>query len=266
MTTFAQPETSSADALKAEIQAVIVGHANNAPRSLQNAIGPSEIGTDCVRRLGYKIAGVAPTNTSSDPWASISGTSIHGWLEGAFGADPDRWLVETRVQITQTLAGSVDLYDRLNRRVIDHKTSGATGMKKYKSTGPTPQQLIQINLYAYGLTLAGYPVDEVALVYYPLGGRLSGMHTWIGTYDVDVAMDALTRFDNIRALTVSLDADTQPGRLSLLPATATRLCAYCPNYLFGSTDIATGCPGDSSPLLVPAPGAAPITTPISNTN
>ena len=49
----ADPETVMA-AYLGTIETAIRHH----PRSLQKAIGPSEIGADCMRRLAYKILGI----------------------------------------------------------------------------------------------------------------------------------------------------------------------------------------------------------------
>ena len=65
-----------ATALKHELSQVILWNEHNAPRSLQRAIGPSELGDPCDRKLAYRIAGIEPVNFG-DPWPAIVGTSIH---------------------------------------------------------------------------------------------------------------------------------------------------------------------------------------------
>ena len=72
-----------ASALAEKITAVIQNRSTNAPRSKQRAIGLSEIGEACVRKISYKLLDWQKTNTNTDPWPSISGTAIHSWLADA---------------------------------------------------------------------------------------------------------------------------------------------------------------------------------------
>lgn len=52
----------------------------NHPRSLQRAIGPSEVGIECDRRLAYKLLG-HPERDGGDGWLPTVGTGVHSWLE-----------------------------------------------------------------------------------------------------------------------------------------------------------------------------------------
>src|SRR6478609_6341757 len=70
-----------------ELRAVIVRHANEAPRTLQRHLGPSELGAVCDRMVAGKMAAIPSTNNVVDPWASIVGTALHSWLEKAFAAE-----------------------------------------------------------------------------------------------------------------------------------------------------------------------------------
>ena len=47
------------------------------PRSLQKRIGPSEVGTPCDRRIGYKLLGHTE-NERGDAWKPTVGTAVHG--------------------------------------------------------------------------------------------------------------------------------------------------------------------------------------------
>jgi hypothetical protein len=68
-----------------QLTGAVRAYSANRPRSLQRRIGPSEVGSPCTRRLGYKLAGVEPVNTSGgDPWASFVGTATHAELEQVF--------------------------------------------------------------------------------------------------------------------------------------------------------------------------------------
>lgn len=244
-TTFAKV-TSDDQQLATRIKTVVRNRSNGSARSLQTAIGPSELGEKCVRRLAYKLTGTTKQNTTSDPWASISGTAIHAWLADAFTKDStSEWLVEHRVRVDAGLAGTVDLFDVTNGIVIDHKCAGATSMKARKAEGPTDQQLAQINVYGYALELAGYTVNKVAFAYYPLGGNLDGLFVWIGDYDRALAEKSIDRLGDIENLVASLAPNDNPERWPLIPATPSRLCSYCPYFVPRSDNLTIGCPGES---------------------
>ena len=244
--TFASP-VSPEQALKDTITNVIRAKSDNSPRSKVVRIGPSEIGDPCLRKLSYKLMEVPKTNSFSDPWPSVSGTAIHAWLAEAFEAvngDAD-WLVEHRVEARNGLSGTLDLFQRSSGTVIDHKCVGATSMKTRKAEGPTEQQVIQLNIYAYALELQGHEVKKVALAFYPLGGMLSGMHIWLGDYNRQVALDAMQRLDATVELIAMLDPEAHPERWELIPAATSRGCSYCPWFVPGSDNLAIGCPGGS---------------------
>jgi len=240
---FVSPATAE-HALRDRLAGIIRAHSNRNPRSAVAAIGPSEVGEACSRRLAYRMLGWDKTNDTSDPWPSISGTAIHAWLADAFVTDPDNWLVEHRVQVRTGLAGTVDLFDKINGIVIDHKCVGATSMKRATSSGPSEQQLVQINLYALGLEREGYTVNKVALAFYPLGGSLTGLHIWIGDYQPQIALDAINRLDLTTNLVLMLDPEKHPERMSAIPASPSSKCSWCPWYLPSSNDFAVGCPGE----------------------
>jgi hypothetical protein len=245
---FEAPGTSPERELRETLTAAIKKRSSGSTRSRQTDIGPSEVGDACVRKLSYRMLGWEKTNTDTDPWASTSGTAIHAYLADVFKRDNDkknpRWIIETKVQVTPTLAGSVDLFDTQLGMVIDHKCVGATSMKKARESGPSHQQLVQLNLYAYGFKQQGFDVKSIALAFYPFGGFLTGsngLHTWVGEYDEQVALDAIERLDNIKNLVATLDPEANPDRWSLIPATPSYLCTWCPWFLPESTDLSKGC-------------------------
>src|SRR5688500_19659658 len=57
--------------------------ADNAPRSLQKHIGPSQVGTSCDRQLAYRLNHTPETRSFMDPWPSIVGTAVHAWIADA---------------------------------------------------------------------------------------------------------------------------------------------------------------------------------------
>lgn len=245
--TFSAPG-DEASALAENIRKVVEFRNSNASRSKQKAIGVSEVGDPCPRKLAYKILDWTPTNVNTDPWAAIQGTAIHEWLAGAFERfnekENPRFLIEMRVKITDDLSGTADLFDTVDGVVIDHKCVGTTSMKSRRKDGATHQQRVQINLYGYGMEQLGHKVNKVALAYYPLGGRLDGLYTIVEPYNKKIALDAIERLDGIKLLVWQLDPENNSQNWALIPKVATYGCIYCPFYLPNSKDLSKGCPGE----------------------
>jgi hypothetical protein len=228
----------------------VITHAiRNNPRSLQRAIGPSEVGHTCSRRIGYKLLDYDDINTGEHaPWLPTVGTGVHGWLEETFtlansGRQNLRWLVELRVEVGevggQVITGSCDLYDRVTATVFDHKIVGATTLKRVKANKhPGDQYRTQIHLYGRGLARRGLPVDHVAIAFLPRNAELHDRYIWHEPYAEQVALAGLERAEGIALATTALGADA----LATLP-TADAFCHRCPYFRHGSIDPATGCPG-----------------------
>lgn len=237
-------------ALATSIAKVICDTAAGSARSQQAAIGPSEMGDTCARRIAYRLMGTPRVGADSDPWPSTVGTAVHAWLEDAFrsanpvGGTPE-WLVEQRVPITGAISGSCDLFHVPTLTVIDHKVIGATSMRKYKAHGPGSRYRTQIHLYGYGWQQLGIRPKNVTIVFYSRAGWLSDMWTWSEPYDEQVALDAINRIGDITNLMFELDIETQPQFWDLVPAD-TSDCRFCPFQRPGRVD-ATGCPGPTSP-------------------
>jgi hypothetical protein len=216
------------------------------PRATQVAIGPSEIGHACTRRIAYKLLDWdKPNEMQGGSWSAQVGTAIHAYLAEVF-RKKEGYLVEQRVSIRGPLGGTVDLYDVKNGVVIDWKTTGASKLAAYKKDGADPQHVIQVHLYAYGLAAAGADVKKVALAYLPTSGQLSDAHLDIRDYDPQVAVDALARIDTVTALLAAADVEANPDLWSQIPAKANRLCAWCPYFKPFSKALNEGCPGDTA--------------------
>lgn len=237
------------DILAAEYLDVVRATIGAHPRSLQKRIGPSEIGSPCARRLGYKLLDVAECNTAGGPpWLPTIGTAVHTWLEDAFtaannGLEATRWLVEMRVDVGEVdgepITGHVDLYDRVTATVADHKIVGPTALRRYRAAGPGRQYRAQAHLYGRGLTRRGLPVDTVMIAFLPRSGELDDAWFWHEPYDEAVAVDALRRATGVALATRTLGA----AALAHLEPTAA-FCSRCPWFRPGSsTDLTTGCPG-----------------------
>jgi hypothetical protein len=233
------------DAYMSQITEAITNH----PRSLQKAIGPSEVGMDCLRRLAYKLLD-HEERPQAPNWKATVGTAVHSWLEDVFTADPEiqasglqRWCTETRVDVGEVpgighITGSCDLYDRVTGTVLDHKCVGPAQLKKYRANGPSQQYRTQAHLYGRGWVRAGMRATHVAICFLPRNGDLRDAYLWHEPYDEQIAVDGLNRLAGIQAL-IQMQGDQA---LPLIP-TADQYCFNCPFYKAGSSDLADGCPG-----------------------
>ena len=242
------------------LRAVVRDHEASRPRSVQKAIGPSEAGTPCARRLAYRMLGVDPVNTGTDPWSAIVGTSVHAWLDDAFStannALPEpRWATSLRVTLPGYMAGTIDLFDDLTKTVIDFKVVGSTTMKRVKAGVISEQYKTQAHLYATGLRLAGHRVDAVGLMFWAKSGQLKDAVYWTEPYDEDVTERALARIDALKS-TVDALGD---AALELIP-TSDGYCFYCPFFLPAVTDATVGCPGHEDHRIPARTLAADATT------
>jgi hypothetical protein len=247
-----QQRGGSPDLLCAELLGLIGDAINTAPRELQTALGPSEIGDPCARRIGHKLLG-SPQRVLPPNWKAWVGTTMHAGLAGILDVDnlrcaPDlggheRWIVETRVDVGHGVTGTVDAYDCVTATEVDFKTCGRTMLRKYKREGPGAAYQIQGHLYGLGLTRAGHPVDTVSVMFLPRQGELAEAYYWHEPFDPDLAEAALQRYDGIRTL-VELLGD---NALDALPKSP-EWCTHCPFYMSGCD----GHPDARPPLAVPA--------------
>ena len=228
-----------------DIAKIITDAGTWTPRSKQVNIGPSEIGHDCLRRLAYKLIDIPKVNEGSNGnWSAQVGTAIHAHLADIF-AKVEGFQVEQKVQIRAGLSGTVDLYDEVRGIVMDWKTTGASGLKERRSSGATDQQIIQVQLYGYGLAQQGAVVNQVALIYLPTSGSIDDMHIELYDYDEKMALAALERLDNLYALLTSIDVEQFPSMWAVVPKVSSRLCNYCPYFQPFSKDESVACAGDT---------------------
>jgi hypothetical protein len=245
------------DIVRDELLWAIEDAINNHPRSQQVRIGPSEIGIECARRIGYKLLNHPEVNDRGVPWKPTIGTAVHTWLEEVFGklnaklGVQDRFLLEQTVDVGeiggQTITGHCDVYDSVTASVIDWKVVGGEQLSKYRKFGPGGQYRAQAHLYGRGWQRQGRPVQNVAVMFLPRDRELNMAHFWHEPYDESVATTALTRAEGIAKLTGAAGT----AALGLLP-TADIWCRYCPYFSAGSKDlVGDGCPGDPR---APRPG------------
>lgn len=250
--TFAQPGADQNDGIAFELAEFIRDAANNAPRSLQTTLGPSEAGIPCDRRLAYKLTGWQQPNGGGDPLASVIGTGFHTWAAEAF-TRPEldgRFLVEQHLTIAPPLipGGSCDLYDTFYDRVLDWKVVGKSSYDKYRRQGPREQYRVQAHLYGLGWEIAGRSPREVGLVVVPRqSARLADIWVHVEPYDRNVAVNAIKRVGTVQQIVTALSVREQPAMFGVIPAKPGHECVFCPYYRPGSTDFGEGCPGNLPP-------------------
>lgn len=246
--TFAQP--SGADELagifKQDIMRMIAQGAANQPRSQQKTIGPSEMGVECPRRLGYRLLDWPQVNVRGDKWAVEVGSAVHGLMERNYtwgDPDPGRYLVEHRVTIRGNITGSADLYDRKWATVFDWKLVGDSMLAKYRRYGPSSTYRTQAHLYGLGFKNMGEKPERVAIVFLPRAATLDSMYVWTEPWQEQVALDALDRMDSVLDLLGALNVEEHGDRWRNVPAVPGDGCMWCPWFLPGETNLAVGCPG-----------------------
>jgi hypothetical protein len=233
--------------LALELRDVIERAITNHPRSQQTRIGPSEIGTPCIRKLGYKLARTQSVNRRTS-WRPTVGTAVHAWLAETFTIYNNalgfaRYLTELRVNVGEVngmpITGSVDLYDRVTCTVVDWKIVGATTLKKAKAEGPSDTYRIQSQLYGRGINRRGLPVDQVAVMYLPVSGELTQAVYRPMPYDETQAVSALALATGIDMAMKSVGPEKVIAGLPMRDD----YCVSCPWFNPTSQNVAAGCPG-----------------------
>lgn len=196
-----------------ELRSVIEDAITNQPRSLQTRIGPSELGTDCVRCLVSKLAGIPEERDAA--WLPFVGTSVHEQLDQVFtqhARKTDRYMTETKVTVGKVggveITGHADLFDMALGVVVDWKCVGATTLRTAKANGPSPVYRTQAHLYGKGFQDAGFTVQAVAIYYLPRNEpSLANALCWQEPYDRAMAEKAIARADMFAVAIAMLGAD-----------------------------------------------------------
>ncbi len=155
----------------ADIKRAWLDHAARDPRTLQQHLGPSELGVECDRQVAGKFAALPETNHVVDPWPSMRGKALHAYAEDVFTQDNLRtgllrWLTERKVTPHPDHPGTADLYDALEQCVVDHKFLGESTLAKIRKGWPRKYK-VQLLLYGLGYFLLGLPVQRVVIAAYP---------------------------------------------------------------------------------------------------
>lgn len=244
-----------------ELRRVFLDHAARAPRTLQQHLGPSELGVACDRQVVGKMAALPATNHVVDPWPSIVGTACHAWAEEAFKADNVRrgvlrWIAEQKVTPHPDHPGTADLYDGFEQAVVDHKFLGQSPMQKVRKEPPRKYRR-QLLLYGLGYMRLGLPVRRVVLAAYPrTSASIDGLYVW----ELEVSTDGFTLLPEILAELEDTFAETTRRRAlaDRLLAQQIRIddvpsipdadeCYFCPFYRpQAAKDSGPGCPGTAA--------------------
>lgn len=192
-----------------DLLSIVEAAITHQPRSLQTAIGPSEIGNPCDRCLAHKLAGTPETLEVG--WLPFIGTCVHAELEDIILRHENtratlgiggRFLAENRVTVgrinDQDISGSTDLFDTHTGTVIDYKVVGTTTLRTVRAHGAKPQYVKQAHLYGKGWKDAGYTVRSVLVWFMPRNDiSLRRGQVWQEPYDQSVAEAALAHADQL---------------------------------------------------------------------
>ncbi|MCH9275653.1 hypothetical protein JS533_005115 [Bifidobacterium amazonense] len=247
-----------------QIRGLIEDNIGNAPRERQKAIGPSELGTDCLHCLAAKLAGWQRRRGVA--WLPFIGTCVHEHFERMFdglnpqGFDSDvkhrPYETEMRVTVGELhgleggypVRGSIDLYDRRSASTVDWKIVGSTTLKDVKAHGPSQTYMVQASLYGIGLRNEGEQVERNCIFFLPRNGislndalpvelRFSdkpGLWALARAQMLITFMDLIERQEGV---------DVRDAWIHLLPVSSTH-CFDCGSW---PDDAANGIPELSAP-------------------
>jgi hypothetical protein len=239
--------------MRTELVRIIRMADSGSSRSRQVAIGPSEIGGSCDRRLAMRMAGVNAVNRSSDPWPAIVGTGIHLWLQQALGHENQAhlragesapWVTETRVEVDPVIRGSSDAYHVPTATVVDWKSMGETTEAKLVKGGPSDAYWTQLHSYGLGFVRAGMPVRKVGLMFLRREGYLRKARYYEQDFRPDIAHRAVGRVYQVARGVLALQQQYGPEMWDRVPADVSGLCGYCPFFRREAGQASSsGCPG-----------------------
>lgn len=209
--------TETAAPIWTDLRPIIERAINSHPRTLQTALGPSEVGNACDRCLVHLLAGQRGREIAT-PWLPTVGTAVHAWLEAVFSPDP-RFITEGRVCVGELggepLCGSSDLFDTHTGTVVDWKITGKSTRVAAQRHGPSLTYQRQAHLYGAGWAALGHDVKTVAIAFLPRDHvSLSASYVWQAPFSPQIAQDTLDRANRFLAW---LDAFGLDAVLSATP-------------------------------------------------
>jgi hypothetical protein len=172
-----------------------------------------------------------------DPVRTLVGLGLHLVLRdlfGRLGGGVSGWFLTDAAVAHGTVPGTLDLYDRPMRTVVDWKSTTKAKLPQLRRDGPPMVSVVQLQLYARGLVALGEDPRFVALHYIPIDGELADSWLWRGVVDLRVADEAVSRVESLRG--------RDPGTVPCMPD---RLCPWCHHYNPNTTDLSRSCPGNA---------------------
>lgn len=223
--------------VSAELISIISAAILNQPRTLQKAVGPSEVGLPCTRALIHKIAGdTEPRYRNDDPgWLAYIGTCVHAGLEAVFRNDQTnrgliqpRFMTEQRVNVGtaggREIWGNTDLFDIDSGTVVDWKIVGPRRLERYREFGPGQQYRTQAHLYGRGCARDIAVVNHVMIMFLPRDNVLNKYYCWAEPYSEAVALEGLARMNGLHEL-IGLVGKT--ALLDSYPLCGDYFCSWC---------------------------------------
>jgi hypothetical protein len=243
----------------AELRQVLIDYDASRPRSMQVALGPSELGTPCQQQIARKLAGAPRRPVTAPTWAPWQGTAVHAEMEKvvAFWNNQlgrERWLAEDDLVVDDEIRGHGDAYDLDDGMVVDWKYVGNTALNKLRTAkrlGKEPRQQvsqeyrIQAHLYGYGHEKKGRDVRYVRLVLLARSWQYDDSDEWTEAYKPELAVWAIDRYYAVQDLMKSLDVEHNRDAVALVPASpSSDACKWCPFHRPGQPSSWAGCAGD----------------------
>lgn len=244
------PMDLMAEQLTARLREMFYAYSNRMDRTVQETLGPSEIGTPCDRRLAMSLLRIPPVNPGGDNWASFVGTCVHVGLAEMFmwaDANQGRFAVEVPLEYPSQLVphGTSDVLDRVLCMVDDHKLMGRWSLDKLRLEGIKPLYKVQLHVYGYGQKLKGEKITHVALIGWPREqATLADLYVVVEPYDESIALDAFKRVEEInRQVSVARAATTEGDLWVARQFDIQDDCRFCPFYAKGDSMMERGCNG-----------------------
>ncbi len=174
------------------------------PRSLQSAVGWSEVG-GCRAQIGFRLDGTWPSD-DTDTWAAQRGTAIHEYLQNILGSPSVRVEVETAYAGIPGHADLVDVYERVTRvigdtSVVDIKTTKLANSQLWAANPHLlREKRIQAHGYAAGLVDTGELPEgcTVRLLVVPVDGTFDDWWAWEEQFDRSLADEGADRLEDVR--------------------------------------------------------------------
>lgn len=218
----------------------IVRLSTDSPRALQAHIGPSELGGPCTRKLALRSIQAPGRRGLVASWRTRVGVGVHAWLADGL---PGAWkgqrdvtaLHEVPLWIEGTgddrVAGSADVVllwrepgGEVWAEVVDFKVVGPSTLEEAEKAKIDPTYVVQLHTYGLGVQRTlGVTPRRVTILYLPAAGELSAAVPVSADWDPGVAIAALDRLRQIRALARS----TTIAQIAVEAGTAHDRCHEC---------------------------------------